>query len=240
MAVIMNTIIGQTNQWTQAEVIKKLCDMKHPAINGIEFRMELFSKDFEEYQAEINQYQQAKDDMQWEYYLSIPADFIVDKAINPAFYEGLELAKLLHCRNVKMTIGDYQVIKDIEFRRVTKQLDEYQISLTLENDQSTTTGNPDIIREVLETLNQQELSVGLTFDTGNWLIAGENIVEAFHTLKDDIKFLHIKNIYENQETSLFEDGIIDITKYMGDYPNIIEYAMDYSLWAKQIEIIAES
>ncbi len=237
MTIIMNTIIGQTNGWTQLEVINKLGEMNLPAIKGIEFRMELFSEDPKERQDEITRYLEVKEPMQWDYYLSVPEDFIVDEKINPAFFDGLEIANKLKCCNVKMTIGNHEAVDQVNFDRVTQQLDQYNITLTLENDQSQTTGNPDIIKDVLDTLNQRGLAVGLTFDTGNWLIAGENIDEAYDKLKDQIQFLHIKNIYENHETSLFDDGIIDIEHYFGNYPNIIEYAMDESLWAKQIEMI---
>ncbi|MBG9983615.1 TIM barrel protein [Aerococcaceae bacterium DSM 111022] len=230
--VVINTIIGQPDGLSQYDVIQELVKLNDSSITGIEYRLELFNPD--KMLEEIDEYLEIQEKTGWKHYLSVPEDFIIEDGINPAFESFVKLTKKLNCDNVKLTIGNHEVIADLNFESVKSLLDEANITLTLENDQSETTGFAGTVKNVLNTLHNKGLAVGHTFDIGNWYISGESIDKAYDLLKNEISFLHIKNIHEDHTTSLFTDGVADAPKYFGGYPAVIEYAMPKEVWADEI------
>lgn len=238
--IIINTIIGLADGLTQYEVVEQLVELNSPSITGIEYRLEMFNTDDEVREQEIEAYLTIQKETGWAHYLSVPEDFIIGNQINPKFAEHLQFAKRLNCKNIKLTIGNHEAVADIDYQTVKQWLEEAQMTLSLENDQSQTTGFADTVKEVLDIMHQKDFNVGHTFDIGNWYIAGESMAYAFKRLKDDITYLHIKNIHEDHSTSLFSDGLADVPAYFGNYPAVIEYVMPRSIWEDEIRQVAEA
>lgn len=230
--VVINTIIGQADSLSQFDVVQELVKLDDSNITGIEYRLELFNPD--KMVEEIDEYLRIQEKTGWKHYLSVPEDFIIGDEVNSDFQNFVKLGQKLNCENIKMTIGNHEAVVDLDFDSVKSILAAAKLTLSLENDQSETTGFAGTVKNVLNTIHNKGFDVGHTFDIGNWHIAGESMDKAYDLLKENITFLHIKNIHEDHSTSLFADGIADAPSYFGNYPAVIEYAMPKEVWADEI------
>ncbi|WP_050179992.1 sugar phosphate isomerase/epimerase family protein [Domibacillus robiginosus] len=66
----------------------------------------------------------------------------------------------------------------------------------VENDQTKEGGKIEPLAAFFRVCVTEGVVAGFTFDTGNWQYTGESVQEAFHVLKDHIKYLHVKHVNE--------------------------------------------
>ncbi|MBP1966440.1 sugar phosphate isomerase/epimerase family protein [Paenibacillus aceris] len=81
-------------------------------------------------------------------------------------------------------------------KRMVKRAEEENVILLLENESGMYGDTPDRCLDVLETC--ASLNLRQAFDPGNFLQSGVNsTVEAFHTLKPYISYIHVKDVTLN-------------------------------------------
>ena len=96
-------------------------------------------------------------------------------------------------------------------RVVLDNVASHDIILAIENAPHPDSGNPELIREIIELFNSPYLKA--TFDTGNWLAAGYDPQQALEMLIPHIVYVHLKDIEpagDGYVQSHLGDGVIDI------------------------------
>lgn len=109
---------------------------------------------------------------------------------------ALEEGRKLGAEFVKTTLGGYRHgLSDLSALRVCLEEAGYMklpIQLTVENDQSEHGGRPAVLKSFLEDCAELHIPVRMTFDVGNWLWLGEDIVAAAQLLTPYIVYVHFK------------------------------------------------
>lgn len=137
--------------------------------------------------------------------LTAADDEIFDEALDVAF-KSLEFAAKIGCDNAMMVPWNTEDINGEEDRQrarermieglklITAEAKKYGVRVSIEN-----FSNPflpfsliDDIRYILDSVED----LYFTFDTGNFVCAGEDGVKAYHTLKDRIIMMHLKEFGE--------------------------------------------
>lgn len=110
----------------------------------------------------------------------------------------------------------------------------------IENDQTEWGGKIKPISQFFKACREANIDVGLTFDTGNWLYTGERMEEAFHVLKESIRYLHLKHVEETAEglktVAIPLDGKANWEKVMSELPENIPAALEFPLLLEEISL----
>lgn len=180
-------------------------------------------------------------------YYSVPEKIVEDKVPNKNLTTYLEEAKKMNIQNVKFNIGSLNEIDQAGAEELKNILSKYEMTYTIENDQTDENGTFACTKETLEQIRKYELPIGYTMDLGNWYWQKEDPEKSFKELKDQITIFHLKNIaFENEKpkTVMLEDGLIPWKKMievLGDKVKVlIEYPMDEEKIADQIETVKEA
>ena len=180
-------------------------------------------------------------------YYSVPEKIVEDKVPNKNLTTYLEEAKKMNIQNVKFNIGSLNEIDQAGAEELKDILSKYEMTYTIENDQTEENGTFACTKETLEQIRKYELPIGYTMDLGNWYWQKEDPEKSFKELKDQITIFHLKNIaFENEKpgTVMLEDGLIPWKKMievLGDKVKVlIEYPMDEEKIADQIETVKEA
>ncbi|WP_025732755.1 sugar phosphate isomerase/epimerase family protein [Carnimonas nigrificans] len=116
--------------------------------------------------------------------------------LNDRLHAAIEDAKKLKASLIKVAIG---ALPSEETRRTTlAQLAEWlegsQLTVALENDQTSEGGTPEALSAALEAFKQAGIKAGFTFDIGNWQYVGVNAIDAAHELGRDVIYVHCKGV----------------------------------------------
>lgn len=150
---------------------------------------------------------------------SIPSVLFVDGFINPDLDSYLNEAKELGAIQVKLTVGEYHGFNPEVALELKEILHQYpNIRLSIENDQSREGGSSAALKTFMDSALENELKLGLTFDTGNFVYIGENPLEAAKQLSPYVNYIHIKNVKKSADgaiaMSLYQNGDIPIADVM--------------------------
>lgn len=111
--------------------------------------------------------------------------------------KSMELASILGSKILRVNVdehADWQLLQSSQWRgqmeKVLLFAEKSDISLVLENPPHRVNGSLENIKQILDVLP----SLKLTFDTGNWMIAGEHPATALHLFAEEIGYLHLKDI----------------------------------------------
>lgn len=125
-----------------------------------------------------------------------------EKEVNKVI-EGIRIAKKLQTIIVRVFCGD--LYGDISFadgkqwiieglEEAAKCAEVEGVFLAIEN-HGLLTGKSEQVKEIIESVKCKY--VLSTFDTGNFLLVGENSSNAFATLKNEIIHVHLKDFQKN-------------------------------------------
>lgn len=201
--------------------LEKLAQLK-PPIKGVEVRKEFFAPEPKKREGELLAILETGKQNGWEIRYSIPEPLFTAEGLNPDFAQWKKEAELLQAVSVKMNIGDLTGIAQV----TKEQLMPLPFQLTIENDQTPENGYLDPVLRALKRIEEQALPIGYTFDLGNWAVMGEDAAESFAKTKERITIFHLKNVDEQQRTTLLDEGIFDWRHFLtGSWPVGIEYPM---------------
>lgn len=111
--------------------------------------------------------------------------------------ESIKIAKVLKSPLIRVNVdgdGEPALLNHPEWKKGMKEIFELaqaeKILLALENPPHRKTGTIAVIEKILNALPE----LFLTFDTGNWIVAGEHPADAAARFFDRIGYLHLKDI----------------------------------------------
>jgi sugar phosphate isomerase/epimerase len=111
-----------------------------------------------------------------------------------ALARGIAAAKTLGARRLKMAIGGFNRASHGSLWGLKVQLAETHIELLIENDQTVRAGTLPAMVDFFNAADQAGLSLGMTFDMGNWHWVGECSLEAAKALGHRVRYVHCKGV----------------------------------------------
>lgn len=127
-------------------------------------------------------------------YYSVPDKITINHQLNPKFSQYLKEAHNMLCTHIKFNIGDLPTCSQDTLLQIDKLSEQYQLSITVENDQTLENGTLNYVFNTLNHLQKYNSSIGYTFDIGNWCWQKENPQKAFTQLQQFINIIHLKTV----------------------------------------------
>jgi len=205
---------------------KILSEIANLGVSIAEIRREYLKNSNEEL-IEINKLAQK---LNLEIYYSVPEKIACEKKINSNIKVYFEEARQMGSTHIKFNIGDLENLDVYEIKKLEDIINRFHMKVTIENDQTPENGTLKSVTNAINIINNNSLSIGYTFDLGNWYWQNENPKNAFDLLNSKITVFHLKNIdfsNVNPTTTLLSEGKINwksmLNKIPKDVPVIIEY-----------------
>ncbi|MDR3595925.1 sugar phosphate isomerase/epimerase [Clostridium sp.] len=238
----INLLVFKNDLDNGREQEKILSDIGKLGVSIAEIRREYLKSSNEELK-EINKL--AKE-LNIEIYYSVPEKIAFEKRINSNIKIYFEEAKQMGSTHIKFNIGDLENLDVDERKKLEDIISYFNIKVTIENDQTLENGNLKCVTNAIDFINTNSLSIGYTFDLGNWYWQNENPKNAFDILNSNITVFHLKNVNfldSNPSTTLLSEGKIDwklmLNKLFKDVPVIIEYPIKKKDMLEEIAQIKE-
>jgi sugar phosphate isomerase/epimerase len=111
-----------------------------------------------------------------------------------ALQNALAAAHTLGARQLKMSIGGFGRSSHASLRPLHQQLQSANLELLIENDQTDTAGTLAALHYFFECAQAHDLSLGMTFDMGNWHWTGECPLQAAAALALQVRYVHCKGV----------------------------------------------
>lgn len=170
-------------------------------------------------------------------YYSVPKKIIEEKLPNKNLRNYLEEAMIMKIQNVKFNIGSLDQIDQKGAEKLKEILEDYDLTYTIENDQTKENGTFACTKKTLEQIYKYELPVGYTMDLGNWYWQKEDPNTTFEELKNQISIFHLKNIDFKDgkpETVMLEDGKIEWMDMIGQLDDDVKVFLEYPIMEDEI------
>ncbi|MGG0845251.1 sugar phosphate isomerase/epimerase family protein [Peribacillus simplex] len=135
---------------------------------------------------------------------------------------------------LKMPLGNYH-FSETDMAQVkevlTENLQNGELKITIENDQTLDGGNVNRIAHFLNRSEKFDIPIRLTFDTGNWLYTDEVPMNAAKDLARYVDYIHLKKVKRGKEEWVTEPvslplqpGVIELLERFSDAcPRAIEF-----------------
>jgi len=136
-------------------------------------------------------------------------------------------AMRMDCHRIKMIIGEFSELQKQDVDKIHELTQKYDIHLTVENDQSLENGRMDKIYKFLSQSRKNNGDISFTFDTGNWIFQKEDPLENAKILKSFVTYIHLKDIDDQNNTTLLNKGRIPWKEVLGILPNNIPIGLEY-------------
>ena len=111
-----------------------------------------------------------------------------------ALGRGIAAATTLGAKRLKMSIGDFRASSHGSLWGLKVQLSETRIELLIENDQTVSAGSLPALTTFFDAAEGAGISLGMTFDMGNWHHVGECPIEAAKALGKRVRYVHCKGV----------------------------------------------
>ena len=170
-------------------------------------------------------------------YYSVPEKIIEEKLPNKNLRNYLEEAMIMKIQNVKFNIGSLDQIDQKGAEKLKEILEDYDLTYTIENDQTKENGTFACTKKTVEQIYKYELPVGYTMDLGNWYWQKEDPNTTFEELKNQISIFHLKNIDFKDgkpETVMLEDGKIEWMDMIGQLDDDVKVFLEYPIMEDEI------
>ncbi|MDR2976589.1 MAG: hypothetical protein LBV19_04690 [Streptococcaceae bacterium] len=239
--VYINTIVNKDGI-SQAEFIKKLAN-SNLRLEGVEIRRELLPEKKESRLEFFSEVLETGKHKKWNIYYSVPEPLFCPTGINPDFEDYLEEAEAMTAISLKINIGNLAGIRRADRNAFNQLIQSRKIQITIENSQTELNGKAQAVIQALHEINEMNFNIGLTFDSGNWLVMDENPEELFEDLKSFISVLHLKNMNTKNETVLLKDinGQLDWRQFLNTKtPIILEYPMSFEDIAAEVQLVNDA
>jgi len=131
---------------------------------------------------------------------SVPIELWKDSySLNPIAETSIKEAAFLNATHIKFSLGKFDANKadtDMFDKWLNTNLPR-NLKMLIENDQSTYGGT---LLPILSFFQWKKgLSIGMTFDVGNWTVNQEDWLHAYHSLNQWIEYLHLKSVTKLKE-----------------------------------------
>lgn len=111
-----------------------------------------------------------------------------------AVRECLERADRLGAGWLKMSIGGFASRAPSELAALRTLLDDHPVELLVENDQTESAGTVPALAAFFRMADEAGVSLGMTFDMGNWHWVGECPLRAADAFASRVRYVHCKGV----------------------------------------------
>ncbi|HSV59409.1 MAG TPA: TIM barrel protein [Variovorax sp.] len=112
-----------------------------------------------------------------------------------ALQQGLSRATRLGAPRLKMAIGGFDDARSrASLGELRERLASQPVELLIENDQTPSAGTLPALQRFFAAQREAGLSLGMTFDMGNWHWQGECPLEAARALAPEVRYVHCKGV----------------------------------------------
>lgn len=111
-----------------------------------------------------------------------------------ALDNGLDSALALGAGVLKMSIGGFRPGAEGSLRQLAERLARQDIVLLIENDQTESAGSLPALERFFQSVDRAGLTLGMTFDMGNWHWNGECPLQAADAFSARVRYVHCKGV----------------------------------------------
>lgn len=232
----VNTLVF-LEQLKQGVLQENLLDLLNAMdITKVEIRREFIQNFDRELDAIGNKAKQ----LNMEVYYSVPE--LLYKNGEPSFSDlekYLAEAKVMNATRIKLGIGEYREARNEDISKLNKLCEDYNILLTIENDQTQENGQIHKIKQFLEDVSALGSKILATFDIGNWLWQKEDPMTNAKLLKQYVAYIHLKDVKggENPQATLLDEGDIEWRQILKELPQV-PLALEYPCGSNASEQLA--
>ncbi|QBX92981.1 sugar phosphate isomerase/epimerase family protein [Lactiplantibacillus plantarum] len=231
MKIGINTAIYESQVQagaTQLECLKTL--VTRFDVSAVEVRGEFFKP--ETRSAELLAISQLCEEQHWDLYYSVPEELFSSDGYNASLVTNLELATKYHIKSLKYSFGVQPTLQAHDLEALTQLLATTPIQVTIEN-QPNANGDLATFESDVAWVKSQKLSLGYTFDSGNWYWIDQQPEPAFAALKSAITVFHLKDI-KDQTTVMLGQGATDWHSLLGQLSPEIPVFLEYNIAAADL------
>lgn len=222
--LIMNTYVFEELMKQGQFQIEWLEKIKNLGIQTVEIRRE-YLRDTEE----LTELKEKAEELDMTLFFAVPdvlfPGVLMSKETLRQYFEEYST---LGAKQFKIVAGYDEDLNDVDIEILKSLMTEYGIlHLTLENDQEDYS-TPEKIKGILGKLKDAGINAGMTFDTGNFVATGQSPLESAKALKDDVTFIHMKNIKtDTKEMTLIDEGDINMFDLLAVFSEDVNRAIEY-------------
>jgi len=237
--IVINTIVFKdmidagAKQWETFELVNSL------GISKIEIRRE-WIVDFQKEMAQMV-LEAKKQNIQLLY--SVPVTLFSEKRFDGSkVLACLDEAERMQMKMVKFTIGDFDVSNLEEIKKLKASIQNRNMVITVENDQTFQNGTGAVLKEFLDCCKEYEVSIDCTYDIGNWCWVNENPVSNTSQLAEYVKYIHLKDVlYENKEpvVQFLGNGLVDWQTVLTMLPHNVPLGIEYPCGPRPLEVLKD-
>lgn len=222
--IFINTIVKE-EALSQTEFIQRLSELALP-IEGVEIRRELLPEIPEEREKELAEIAELAEKNNWTMMYSVPESLFLKEGINPDFTIWMKELHLFNGVSMKVNTGEVAGIRSVDSEQLEELIGKTGIRVTIENDQTVENGTFTATKQALGNIKKSGLPIGYTFDVGNWLVMKESPEKAYQELRQSINVIHLKNMNEERQPVLLDEGVAEWTQFIKEQEIIVlEYPM---------------
>ena len=238
-----NTLLISLSSFGAAEVRRHgqlwFTRLAHAAgADGVEVRGELLTKP----RAELADIADAARELSLELVYSSPqglwnADGELD---GNALDDALRSSALLGAPRMKMSIGGYRGQSWPTLATLKRRLQEENMDLVIENDQTAAAGTLSAIRDFLDAAGNADLHLGMTFDMGNWHWTGECPLQAAQHCAPQVSYVHCKGVQRQPQRWVavpLAESAAPWRAVLRELPADVPWAIEYPLQGDDLEAV---
>jgi sugar phosphate isomerase/epimerase len=171
----------------------------HACASGFEVRRELFSGDESVSHNSLRVLGRKIQDLGMWTVFSTPATLFADdgQLAEATLVASIEEANAIGARILKLPLGgaEHGVERDhATFKRLSTALERSSAKLLVENGQLMAGGKISSFVDLFSRANEERLALTMTFDTGNWVWADQDPLEAARQLAHHVSYVHCKAV----------------------------------------------
>jgi len=238
--IVINTIVFKdlidtgVKQWETFKLVKSL------GVSKIEIRRE-WIVDFQK-EIEIMALEAERQGIELLYSVPIPL-FSEEHLDIGNVLPCLDEAERMKMKMVKFTIGDFDAANLDEIRELKGILQNRNMIVTVENDQTMQSGKLKVLKDFLACCKEYGVPMYCTYDIGNWYWVNENPFNNTSELAEYVKYIHLKDVsYENDEpvAQFLGMGIVDWQTILKLLPQNVPLGIEYPCGPKPLEVLTDA
>ena len=149
-----------------------------------------------------------------------------------ALDRGLAAARSLGAPRLKMSIGGWSPASAESIAALKDRLGSSTVELVIENDQTVSAGTLGVLTQFFEATRAQGLSLGMTFDIGNWHWTGECPQQAADACARWTAYVHCKGVQRQPHRWVavpLADSAAPWRAVLRALPKTVPWAIEYPL-----------
>lgn len=164
-------------------------------------------------------------------YYSVPEPLLLEQKVNDEmFQEVMKEAKELNAKCVKFSLGDFRGVSDEEVKKLSDFVEKSGQNVLIENGPKGPEGDAGLLEAFFEKQDEIGGTVGLTFDTGNFVAAGFDPLAEAKKLAGKTRWIHLKDAKEKDGQiihPMLGEGDIDFKVLLPLFGTEVPAAIEY-------------